>query len=107
MDPVFLISMLVGTVIPVLNGIVTKYTAVRARVFLQLILNAANGLLVEALAGGEGFNWTVAGLAALLSLIVAISTQAGVWKPLGISAAAKSFGSSAPRPAPVSPADER
>lgn len=87
-----LLTMAIAVVIPLLNGLLTKYNAQRARVYLQLVLNAANGFLVEwlnAITTGTDYNVNVAFLNTGLSLVVAIATQAGVWAPLGVSDAAK------------------
>lgn len=91
-----LLSMLIGVFIPIVNGLITRYGAVRARVYLGLALSAANGLAVEWLSAlgdaASDFNLTQAGLGALLSLITALSVEAKVWAPLGVSEAVKSAG---------------
>ena len=88
-----LISMALGVVIPLLNGLVTKYTATGVRVFLQITLSAAAGLLTEAVAGGDTYNWNAGLLAWLLTLVTALSVEAKVWAPLGVSEALKRIGS--------------
>lgn len=95
LDLTMVLTMLVGTLIPILNGLLTKAPSVAVRAYLQLVLNAAAGFGAEwldALVNGAPYNVGQAATAALLSLIVAISTQAGVWKPLGVSDWAKSHG---------------
>ncbi|ALG06862.1 hypothetical protein [Kibdelosporangium phytohabitans] len=87
-----LLTMAIGVVIPLANGLLTKYEARKARVYLQLVLNAANGFVVEwlnALTTGTDYNVREALVNSLLSLVVAIASQAGVWAPLGASDAAK------------------
>lgn len=97
-----LLSILIGAFIPVVNGLVTKYGAAKARVYLQLVLNAGNGFLVtwlHALTTAADFNLTEALTATALSLLTAIATQAGVWAPLGTSHWAKTNGVGSARPA--------
>jgi hypothetical protein len=99
-----LLSAFIGVLIPLANGLLTKYSAVKARVYLGLILSAANGLAVEwlnALTTSHDFNLTQAAGGALLSLITALAVEAKVWSPLGVSEALKStgVGGSADKPA--------
>lgn len=94
-DTTMVLTVLVGTLIPILNGLLTKAPSAAARAYLQLVLNAAAGFGAEwldALVNGVPYNVGQAATAAALSLIVAITTQAGVWKPLGVSDWAKSHG---------------
>jgi hypothetical protein len=95
LDLTMILTILVGTLIPILNGLLTKASSVTARTYLQLVLNAAAGFGMEwldALVTGAAYDVRQAATAAILSLVVAISTQAGVWKPLGVSDWAKSHG---------------
>lgn len=95
LDLTMVLTVLVGTVIPIFNGLLTKASSTVARTYLQLVLNAAAGFGMEwldALVNGTPYNVGQAATAAVLSLIVAISTQAGVWKPLGVSDWAKAHG---------------
>lgn len=90
-----LLAAAVGVVIPILNGLLTKYNAVKARAYLQLILNAANGFLVEwlnASTTSADFNVNAALQLSLVSLVTAIAVQAGLWAPIGASEAAKRAG---------------
>ncbi len=60
--------------------------------YLQLVLNAVNGFLVEwlnAVTTASDFNLTQALVGTLLSLITALSVEAKIWSPLGVSEAAK------------------
>ncbi|RSM73439.1 hypothetical protein DMH04_41240 [Kibdelosporangium aridum] len=87
-----LLTMAIGVFIPIVNGLLSRYDAQKFRVYLQLILNAVNGFAVEwlnALTTGIEYNVGEAGVNSLLSLVVAIASQAGVWAPLGVSDAAK------------------
>lgn len=89
-----LISALIGVVIPLFNGLITRYSAVRVRVYLQIVLSAANGFLVQWITAGDTFNVNAALYASILSLITALSVEAKVWAPLGVSEALKRVGSS-------------
>ena len=89
------LTILVGTLIPILNGLLTRYGASKARVYLQLVLNAAAGFggeWVHALTANTAYNVRDAATAALLALVTSIAVQAGVWAPLGVSEAAKRAG---------------
>lgn len=95
LDLTMVLTMLVGTLIPILNGLLTKSSSSVARTYLQLVLNAVAGFGAEwldSLVNGAAYNVGQAATAAALSLIVAITTQAGVWKPLGVSDWAKTHG---------------
>jgi hypothetical protein len=96
LDTAQVLTMAIAVFIPLLNGLLTKYGSSVARVYLGLVLSAANGLLVEWIAAitnaDTSFNLTQAALGALLSLITAIAVQAGAWKPLGVSEAVKRAG---------------
>jgi hypothetical protein len=90
-----ILTMFVAVWIPILNGLLTRYTAVRARVYLQLVLNSLNGFAIEwlnAITTQADFNVGDALLGTGLSLLTAIAVQAGVWAPLGMSEKAKSAG---------------
>lgn len=94
MTLVQLVSMLIGVVIPLINGLVTKYGASKARVYLQIILSGVAGFGTEWIAGSSdaGYNVNAALLAWLLSLVTALAVEAKVWAPLGVSEALKSIG---------------
>jgi hypothetical protein len=95
LDLTMVLTVLVGTLIPIANGLLTKASSQVARTYLQLVLNAVAGFGAEwldSLVNGTVYDVRQAAVAAALSLIVAITTQAGVWKPLGVSDWAKSHG---------------
>lgn len=88
-----MLTMFVAVWIPILNGLLTRYAAVKSRVYLQLVLNSVNGLAVEwanAITTSADFSLRDAALGAGLSLLTSIAVQAGVWAPLGVSEKAKS-----------------
>lgn len=95
LDLTMVLTVLVGTVIPIANGLLTKASSSVARTYLQLVLNAVAGFGAEwldHLLNGAAYDVRQAATAAGLSLVVAIATQAGVWKPLGVSEWAKTHG---------------
>lgn len=101
MNTQMLLTVAIGVVIPILNGLLTKYHAAKARVYLQLVLNAANGFVIEwlnAVTTSADFSVRDALLATGLSLLTAIAVQAGVWAPLGVSEKVKSMGVGASKP---------
>lgn len=90
-----LLTVFVAVFIPILNGLLTRYNAQKARVYLQLILNSLNGFVVEwlnALTTSADFSVRDALIGTGLSLLTAIAVQAGVWAPLGASEKVKSMG---------------
>lgn len=94
-DTAQLLAVLVGVFVPILNGLLTRYGAVKTRVFLQLVLNAAAGFGAEwldHLNTGAAYDVGQAAVGALLALVTAVAVQAGVWAPLGVSEAAKRNG---------------
>lgn len=100
-----LLSMALGVIIPLFNGLVTRYSATRVRVYLQIILSALAGFLTEwigSLNAGEAINWTQFALGWLATLVTALSVEAKVWAPLGVSDALKRVGSG-----PVYPARDK
>lgn len=88
----FLLTFVVGVLLPILNGLVTRYGATRTRVYLGIALSAANGFLMEAVAGGPGFDWLGVGIGAAVSLVTALAIEAKVWAPLGVSDKVKRSG---------------
>jgi hypothetical protein len=100
LDLTMVLTILVGTLIPILNGLLTKSSSSVARTYLQLVLNAVAGFGMEwldSLVNGTAYNVGQAATAAVLALVVAITTQAGVWKPLGVSDWAKTHGNATPQ----------
>lgn len=90
-----ILTVVIAVFIPILNGLLTRYHAQKARVYLQLVLNAGNGFVVEwanALSTSADFSVRDALVGTGLSLLTAIAVQAGVWSPLGVSEKAKSAG---------------
>lgn len=91
-----LIAMALGVVIPLLNGLITKYTAVGTRVYLQILMSGAAGFLTEwlsALNQGQSFNTTQALAGWIATLVTALAVEAKIWAPLGVSESLKRVGS--------------
>lgn len=95
-DPVLMVSVLVGTVLPLLVGLVTKrvtHSGVKAVLLAGLSLVTA--LLTElgaAWSRGEAYDLGQGLLVALPTFLVAVGMHFGIWKPVGASAAAQEAG---------------
>jgi hypothetical protein len=93
-----LIGFVLTVLIPIVNGLLTRWESAGARAIFQLVLNTVNGFFTEwldslnGLGSGDAFNVTEALFRSAVSLVAAIAVQAGVWAPLGVSAKAKSAG---------------
>lgn len=91
------LSLLIGIVLPVLTGLVTKWqTAPGVRAMVLLGLSAVTSFLSEFLSsvtGGTTFDVGATLLAVLGTFIVGVGTQYGLWRPTGVSDAAKRVGS--------------
>lgn len=93
------LSLFVGTVLPILVGIVTtRATHPGTKAILLALLSAVSGLLTEYLANTSGFNWTAAALTWLATFLVAVATHFGVWKPTGVANAIADVGITSRRP---------
>lgn len=92
LNTVQVVSLLVGTVLPVLVGLVT-YKDLRIgrfdpRPVLLLLLSAASAVLTEFLNvndRGEDFNWGAACVTALATFVTAVAVHYGFWKPMGVA----------------------
>jgi hypothetical protein len=92
-DDAQLLSFIIGIVLPVLVGAVTRYAASGAlRAVLLAALAGTTAVLTEwgrVVAAGDAFVWQASAFAALGTFIVAVSTHFGLWKPTGVSEAVK------------------
>lgn len=89
------ISLLVGVVLPVLVGLVTKVTTSEStKAILLAALSAVSGFLSEygAAVGAGTFNWFDALLTAITTFVVAVAMHYGLWKPTGVAARAQATG---------------
>jgi VIT1/CCC1 family predicted Fe2+/Mn2+ transporter len=85
-----LISILVGGILPLVTGLVTKSTwSGGARAVVLLVLSGVTGVLTDylgALNGGNAFDWAVALTAAFLTFLSGVGTYFGLWKPTTLAA---------------------
>lgn len=91
-ETINVLGVLLGLVVPVVNGLVTRYSSVKARAFGQLVLNAVAGFGTEWLAAaksGTAYDVKAAAVTAGLALVTAIAVEAGIYSPLGVSEWAK------------------
>lgn len=92
-----IISLLVGVVLPLLTGLVTKVAtspAVKAVVLLVLsgVTSVLTGFLAS-LTGGAPFELGTAVVAALGTFLVGVGMYFGIWKPTGAAVALQRVGS--------------
>lgn len=95
-----LLSMLIGLLLPILNGLVTRWDNSTGRTYLQLVLAAVAGFgteWIDALTNAVAYDWRQAAVGYLVTLVTSIAVQAGVWRPLGVSDAAKRALTGGPR----------
>lgn len=99
-DPAQIISLLVGVVLPLLTGLVTKVaTSPAVKAIVLLVLSGVTSVLTDFLAslnGGAAFDLGTALVAALGTFLVGTGMYFGVWKPTGTAVAMQRIGS--PRP---------
>ena len=99
LDVVQVLTLVVGTVLPVLVGLVTtRVTAPGVKGVLLAVLSAATALGTEALtAAQDGATYDLGrGLVMALGVwVVAVSTHYGLWKPTGAAGVAADTGRTA------------
>jgi hypothetical protein len=81
------VSLLLGLLIPVVTGLLTKYsTSSGLKGLVTLVLNATQALVVSAtVADGTAVISKETFVTFCLSLAISIATYAGVYKPLNIT----------------------
>lgn len=88
-----ILSLFIGTILPIVVGLVTKSSwGGGARAVLLALLSVVNGFgisLLDHLNSGVVFDWKGAALTALGAWIVAVGTHFGLWSPTGVADAAK------------------
>jgi len=83
-DPA-IISVLLGSVLPILVGLVTKEVAARGlQAAILALLSGATGVLAGAQSTGGVISRTTI-LYAFVAWVVAVATHYGFWKPTGAS----------------------
>lgn len=95
-DTAQILSLVVGIVLPLLVGFVTKESwSGGVKAVTLAFLSAASGFLTEALAvvnAGTAFDWQATLVAVLGTFLVAVGLHVGIWKPLGATAAVQRAG---------------
>lgn len=96
LDPIAIGQIVLAVGLPVLVGLVTtRVTASRTKAILLAVLALVTSLLAEALRAwqaGEAYDVGIGLLAAIPTLVIAIATQYGIWKPTGVTDAVQSLG---------------
>lgn len=89
-------SLLVGTVLPILVGLVTtKVTSSRTKAILLAALSAVSGFLTELIdvtQRGDVFQVDQALLTWMMTFVVAVAIHYGFWKPTGVTEKALTTG---------------
>jgi small basic protein len=96
-DPVQVIGLLVGVVLPLITGLITKTSTspgVKAVILLALsALTTGVASLGDALANHVTFDLGTAILAFLTTFLFGVGSHFGLWAPTGASAALQRVGS--------------
>jgi len=86
-------SLLVGVVLPIVVGLVTKVTTSASTKAVALaFLAAVSGFVSEMLASGDAFQWSTALITWAATFMVAVAVHFGLWKPTGAASAAQKVG---------------
>lgn len=84
------LGLLVGVVLPLAVGLVTKnVTSAGFKATLLMLLSAVNGILTEyinVLANGGSYDWATALYTWGGSFVIAVAVHFGYWKPAGTTA---------------------
>jgi hypothetical protein len=91
-----IVSVLVGTLIPILTALVTRSTASSGvKAVVSLGLSAVTGFGTEFINAGDAFYWQGALLTTIVTFVTSVATYYGLWKPTNVagsnSAAARAF----------------
>lgn len=82
-------SLAVGTLLPIVVGLVTtKVTGANVKAVVLALLTAVSGFLTEfisAATGGQVFQVDQALLTWLMTFVVAVAVHYGFWKPVGVT----------------------
>lgn len=91
------ISLLVGVVLPLLTGLMTKTsTSAGFKAVVLLALSAVSAVLADFLAalnGGLAFDLGATLLTALGTFLIGVGMHFGIWKPTGVAAGLQRVGS--------------
>lgn len=95
------LQFILAVFLPVLVGLVTtRVTSAARKAILLLALSVITSLLTEilnAVMSGQSYDLGTGLMAALTTFIIGVSMHYGLWKPTGVSEAAKEVGGP-PRP---------
>lgn len=84
-----LISMIVGTLLPILVAVITDRAASGATKAVTLLALAALSSFLSAwlvaLNTGGAFDWSQAAFGVLVTFVVAVATHFGLWKPANVT----------------------
>jgi hypothetical protein len=84
-----LLSVLIGTVLPIIVAIVTNRVAAGSvKALVLLALAAVTSFLTEWLAAvnaGDPFDFSQAAFGVLVTFLVAVATHFGLWKPIHVT----------------------
>lgn len=91
-----IISILVGGVLPLITGFVTKATwSSGTRAVVLLVLSGATSVLTDflgSLNGGTAFDWPTVLTAAVLTFLAGVGAHTGLWVPIKATAWVKTHG---------------
>ena len=97
LDLTQILTLVVGTVLPILVGLVTqKVTSSSVKALLLAGLSALTGLgseLLVAVQSGASYDFGTGIVSAIGVFIVAVALHYGLWKPTGVSEAVQDVGS--------------
>ena len=83
LDPVVM-SAVVGVVIPILTGVITKLRAsTGTKAIVAIFLSVIAGALSEIVAGGGTFDPRTMALATASAFVANVASYLGVWQPIG------------------------
>lgn len=92
LSAVQVVSVLLGTVYPILVALVTKVsTSSAVKAWLLAALSALSGFGFE-FVNDSNFRWDQALLTTVVTFVTAVSTYYGLWKPTQVTAKAAQIG---------------
>ena len=101
LPPALLNTVVVGTVLPLLVGLLsTREVHPGVKAAGLALISLVSSLLTEfgaSLAAGVDYDWGVGLLGALPTFLVAVGMHYGLWKPSGLSVIAQQVGAPAPK----------
>lgn len=93
---VLVLTFVVGSLLPVLTGLVTKtVTSARRKAVILLALSAVSGLLTELLAAMTSdvtYDLASGLFNAATIFVIGVAVQFGLWKPTGVTATVQAVG---------------